>query len=83
MTEKESQGPSVRQSAQRLATTLLTPPRTAMVLGLGGLVLIARAVRWTVDQAAEEGEHQLSRVNELWHRRESTQRDTEAGRSSA
>jgi hypothetical protein len=42
---------------------LVTPLRTGLVIGVGGGVLLTRAVRWSVERAAEEGERQLRSFN--------------------
>jgi hypothetical protein len=42
---------------------LVTPLRTGLAIGVGGSVLLTRAVRWGVERAAEEGERQLRALN--------------------
>ncbi len=42
---------------------LVTPLRTSLAIGVGGSILLTRAVRWGVERAAEEGERQLRALN--------------------
>jgi hypothetical protein len=50
------------------ATFVLAPPRTALVLGLGGSVLAARFVQRALGRAADEGKQQLDELNGLFER---------------
>jgi len=42
---------------------LVTPLRTGLAIGVGGSILLTRAVRRGVERAAEEGERQLRTLN--------------------
>ena len=63
MTKRQSEGGSVRNSVRQLATTMLTAPRTILVLALGSAVLAGRAAQQLLDRATDEGERQLARLN--------------------
>ncbi|MBI3769664.1 MAG: hypothetical protein HY271_14400 [Deltaproteobacteria bacterium] len=53
----------VRSSVGAGTAYVVTPLRTGLVIGVGGGVLLTRAVRWGVERAAEEGERQLRSFN--------------------
>ncbi len=42
---------------------VVTPLRTGLAIGVGGTILLTRAVRWSVERAAEEGDRQLRAFN--------------------
>ena len=59
-----TQQATVSARVRRAGTAyLVTPLRTGLVIGVGGGVLLTRAVRWGVERAAEEGERQLRSFN--------------------
>lgn len=48
---------------ERAVDELVAGPRALLAVAVGGPVLLVRGLRWVLDNASEEGERQLERLN--------------------
>jgi hypothetical protein len=47
---------------KRAVEEFVAAPRAVLAVALGGPVLLARGLRWVLDNASEEGDRQLERL---------------------